>query len=161
MIVAAEWNIFHTGQGLPDKGMPLMTVYLTHLMEKRELGMVWVAWMRFFVLTTAHLAGPLRSSQGLIDSTDAKLSADPDPRERAALIKTNYRTLTLQGRMNIRSCHKLCCEYIDLGWLEYELIWLSVSEMDTSTEKWNKKKYIFWRICFCPSNESQWGPIQH
>jgi len=89
-------------------GMPLMTVYLTHLMEKRELGMVWVAWMRFFVLTTAHLAGPLRSSQGLID-TDGKLSADPDPRERAALIKTNYRPLTLQGRMNIRWFQKLCC----------------------------------------------------
>lgn len=57
--------------------------------------MVWVAWMRFFVQTTAHLAGPLRSSQSLIDSTDAKLSADPDPWGRAALIKTQYRTLTL------------------------------------------------------------------
>lgn len=100
--------------------MPLMTVYLTHLMEKRELGMVWVAWMRFFVLTTAHLAGPLRSSQSLIDSTDAKLSADPW--EKTALIKNNYRTLTLQGQMNIRWCHELCCEYIDLGWLEYKRI---------------------------------------
>lgn len=49
--------------------------------------MVWVAWMRFFVQTTAHLAGPLRSSQRLIDSTDAKLRADPDPWGRAALIK--------------------------------------------------------------------------
>lgn len=38
MIVVAEWNIFHTGQGLSDKGMPLMTVYLTHLMEKKGAG---------------------------------------------------------------------------------------------------------------------------
>lgn len=134
MIVAAEWNIFHNGQGLPDKGMPLMTVYLTHLMEKRELGMVWVAWMRFFVLTTAHLAGPLRSSQSLIDSTDAKLSADPW--EKAALIKTNYRTLTLQGQMNIRWCHELCCEYIDLGWLEYKLIWHQSKKQKSEKFQW-------------------------
>lgn len=53
------------------------------------MGMVWVAWMRFFVQTTAHLAGSLRSSQTLIDGTDAKLSAELHPWQRKVTIDFN------------------------------------------------------------------------
>lgn len=54
--------------------------------------------------------------------------------------KTQYRTLTLQWRMNIRWCHELCCECVDLGWLEENLILLFSNPQKLL--KWTVHSYI-------------------